>query len=78
MSDHVVVISCNEDGDPPTIHEYTKIDFLAKLNDDWWGSDVKFAEPGSVPDTGSFVGLIVIEGRMVQPKAVEVVKRYEL
>lgn len=74
----VVVISFNEDGDPPDIEEMTKDAFKEKLKDQWWGPNPNFAEPGQKVSTGEFDGLVVIEGKIIKPRAVKVGTEYEL
>ena len=77
MNDKYVVIHFNEDGDPPSVDEMTGDDLKEKLKEDYWGSRPKFAQPGKRVD-GSFVGLVVIKGEIIVPKAVQVATEYDL
>lgn len=74
----VVVISFNEDGDLPSIKEMSKEEFKKRLKEDYYGSRPVFAEPGQPIDQGHFVGLVVIEGKIIKPKAVQVATEYDL
>jgi hypothetical protein len=74
----VVVISFNEDGDPPSVTELSKEEFRKRLREDYYGSRPVFAEPGKPVDSDRFVGLVVIEGKIVKPKAVQVTTEYDL
>lgn len=77
MSDIVIVISCNEDGDK-SIDRMRKEEFLARLKRDCYGSKPVFQPAGTVPNLDCFSGLIVIEGDVIVPKAVQRVTEYEI
>ena len=76
----VIVIYCNEDGDR-YFERMRKSTLLSKLKDNHWGRDIKFAtsdqaDKGDLGD--AFVGLIVIDGDVVVPRAVSVTTEYSL
>jgi len=77
MKDYVV-IRFNEDGDLPAVEELTADQLRTRLKEDYWGARPVFAEPGQRVDGASFVGLIIIEGRIVKPRPVEVAVEYDL
>lgn len=73
----VWVLSCGEDGDKK-LDRMTKADLCDRLEENWWGSDVRIAQPNEKIDLDRFVGIIIIDGDIVVPKAVEKVTRYTL
>lgn len=73
-----VVISFNEDGDPPSINEMDEDTLKDRLKENYWGSRPQFAEPGKEIDTDTFAGVVVIEGKIIKPKPVQVVTEYDL
>jgi hypothetical protein len=73
----IIIISCGEDGDR-SIYRMTKAELLTKINEDYWGEDVKFAPAGEVPDLDYFVGMIVIDGDIVAPQPAKVVTEWTL
>lgn len=80
MSNQVVVLYFNEDGDVPSVNQMSKEEFLSRLEENYWGENPKFADmkPGWTIDTDSFVGLVVIEGKVIVPKPVQVATKYEI
>jgi hypothetical protein len=74
---NLIVIQCNEDGEASLFH-ITEEQFLTRLNDGTFGNSPRFAKPGEVSDLDTFTGYILIRGEIIQPKPVEVVKRYGL
>ena len=73
-----VVISFNEDGDPPSVTQMSADELRGRLKEDYWGSRPVFAEPGKPVDSGRFAGLVVIEGKIIKPQAVQVATEYDL
>lgn len=73
-----VVIAFDEDGDPPSVEEIGADELRKRLKEDYWGERPVFAEPGKEFDSGSFSGLVVIEGKIVKPKAIQVATDYDL
>jgi hypothetical protein len=73
-----VVISFNEDGDPPSVQEMSKDELQKRLKEQYYGSRPVFAEPGQEINPDRFVGLIVIEGKIIKPKPVQVATEYDL
>ena len=73
----VILIHCSEDGDKSIgfVREET---FLKDLNDGHYGDKPVFAKPGEKIEMDYFVGIILIKGEVIQPKPVDVVKKYEL
>ncbi len=80
MADTVVVIYCDEDGDLPRVRQMSKEKFLERLNDDWKDTIQRpnFAEPTDEIDTSRFAGYIVIEGKIVKPRAIKVTSKWIL
>lgn len=74
---NVIVISFNEDGDPPKVEELSKEAFCKRLDEHYYGENPTFAKAANL-DTAAFAGLLVIEGKIVQPRAVKVTTRHEL
>lgn len=79
--DTVVVIYFSEDGDLPIIRQMPKAEFAKQLKQreaDGSGPP-KFVKPAPEIDA-SHIGneMLVIEGRMLMPKPVQVVTEYEL
>jgi hypothetical protein len=83
MGDTVVVIYCSEDGDH-SISQIPKYQFLKHLKDYFKDSirKPKFFDPiinsGDSVDLMTFSGYIVIEGKIVTPKPVQVATEYEI
>lgn len=76
--DIVIVVHVNEDGEP-YIHRLTKMEFLKRLKDHYWGEDIEFQAAGTVPsDMMSCNKFIVIDGDVIEPRPVKVVEEYEL
>lgn len=73
----VIVIHCSEDGDK-SISVIREEDFLKDLNAGYYGDKPVFAKPDEKIEMDYFVGMIVIKGNVIQPKPVDVVKKYEL
>lgn len=73
-----VVIGFNEDGDLPSVEELTADQLRTRLKEHYWGERPVFAEPGQSVGGDSFVGLVIIEGRIVKPRPVEVAVEYDL
>jgi len=73
-----VVISFNEDGDPPSIEQMDGDTLKDRLKEKYWGDRPRFAEPGKEIETASFTGIVVIEGKIIEPKAVQVAVEYDL
>ena len=73
----IVVIYCNEDGDT-SIYRMPKSEFLQKLKLHHWGEDPKFAPTGTVPNLDHFVGLVVVDGDVVEPKPIQTVTEFTL
>lgn len=73
----VILIHCSEDGDK-SIEVIPEETFLKNLNEQYYGVKPVFAKPGEKIEMDSFSGLILIKGEIVEPKAVSVVKKYEL
>lgn len=69
----------NSDGDTD-VSVYTKDQLIRKLNDDWWGDDVVFLN--SIPDNTdtNYWGesILIIEGEIAVPQAVQVATEYKL
>lgn len=79
MSELITIIRFNEDGDLPSVEQMTKDEFLDRLNEDYYGDEPEFAEPRFRKiDTGSFTGIVVIDGPIIKPKPEEVVTKYKL
>jgi hypothetical protein len=71
------VIRGSEDGDA-TISEHTAADLQAKLAEGYWGR-VRWADTPPCEDIREFSPHgIIIRGRIVQPRPVDVVKTWEL
>jgi hypothetical protein len=79
--DTVVVIYCSEDGDH-SIQQMSRDKFLKRLKDDYKDSKhgPKFFDPSNhdQTDLNTFDGYIVIEGKIVQPKPIEVATEWSL
>ena len=73
----VILIHCDEDGDK-RFEIIPEEKFLKDMNDGSYGDNPKFASPDEKIDMDYFCGYILIRGEIIQPKAVDVVKRYEL
>lgn len=73
-----VVIGFNEDGDPPSVTQMSGDELRRRLKEDYWGSRPVFAESEKPIDSEMFSGLVIIEGRIVTPKAVQVTTEYDL
>jgi hypothetical protein len=79
MDEKFVVISFNEDGDPPIVKSMTGDELKAKLKENWWGERPKFVQPCKQFDAGSSGGaLMIIKGEIIVPKAVQVATEYDL
>lgn len=77
--DTVVVVTFNEDGDLPSVEEMPKEDFLNSLKEAVKdGERPVFYDPKNPEDLESFVGMVVIEGKIIKPKAVKVTTEYEI
>lgn len=76
--DSVVVLYFNEDGDPPSVEPMSKDELRKRLKEDYWGSRPVFAKPGKDINTADFAGLVIIEGKVIQPRPVKVATEYDL
>lgn len=74
----VVIISFSEDGDPPSVEEMSKDAFLKRLENEYYGSNPVFAEPGKEIDSERFSGIVVIEGKVVRPKVMQYAIKFDL
>ena len=77
--DTVVVITFNEDGDLPSVEEMSKEKFkkmVKECHED--GERLVFHDPKRRLDVESFVGMVVIEGKIIKPKAVKVTTEYDV
>lgn len=75
MKDNYIVIYCSEDGDKG-IESYSEEELEARLNENYWGKNVKFGTADENLDM--FVGIIIIKGNTIIPKAKEVITKYKL
>lgn len=66
MSDTVVVLYYSEDGDPPRPEQMSAAQLEKRLAEHHYGSNPAFATGREAP--GSFAGLLVIRGKIVQPQ----------
>lgn len=75
----LLVINFTEDG----LYTYRieKEEFLEKLNNQYFGENPKFLSAEDMKEIYEFhwpLGLLVIEGEIVQPKPISVVKEFTL
>lgn len=72
------ILTASEDGGHAEC--ISRSELLKRLNEDYWGSDVEFQTSfPSNKDMNYWGGkVVIIKGDVVAPKAVEVVKRYEV
>lgn len=77
MSKYFVITSDEDGGHVDCLDKAT---LLERLDDDYYGSEVKFLSTMPKKDELNYWGYdaIIICGDIVSPKAVEVVKKYEI
>ena len=73
----MIIICFNEDGDLPTVEELTREEFLKDLNTDKWGENPAFTPSANI-SVNRFVGLMVIDGEIVQPRPKTTVKTWDV
>ena len=73
----VILIYCDEGGDK-SLEVIQRETFLANLNSGEYGDSPVFANPDDNIDMDCFVGYILIEGKVIQPKPLTVVTKFEL
>ena len=78
MSEYIV-ISCSEDGEV-YMNTYSAEALKKNLNEDYWGRDVEFlTSPPRTRRLGETeVGIFIIKGDFVSPRAKEVVTQWQL
>lgn len=77
MADTYFVIH-NGEGDT-TVREYTREELLKEIEENAWGRDADFMDKIDDADTNYWGGsILIIKGKIVNPKPVEVVTKYEI
>jgi hypothetical protein len=76
MDEKYFVISCSEDGET-TVEVMDRETLLERIESEYWGSKEVLSELPENTDTNYWGnGLVIIKGKMVVPKAEQVITRY--
>jgi len=78
MENDYVLISFRGGGALPTVEAMPAEILKARLDEGYYGQNPAFADPAEKIDQQTFVGLVVVRGVLVKPKAVQVATRYEI
>jgi hypothetical protein len=79
VGDTVVIVHYSEDGDIPSVEQMSKDEFKKRLKENYYGERPDFVKPEARIDGGSQGNsILVIEGRMILPKPVQVVTEFDL
>ena len=73
-----VIVLYNSDGEV-SLSILSEKDFMEKVNSGWYGDAPKFATQEEATNLNCLDGkYVVIKGSIVQPRPVEIIKKYEL
>lgn len=80
MNEKIYFVICQPEADSVSFEQLTESELLKRLNEGYWGQDTKVLTemPESYDGCLSEQGVLIIEGKIVVPQAVQTVKEYKL